>query len=33
MEDPESPYTMEMRNLTSNFIANWEGELHRKLIQ
>ncbi|KAF2818415.1 SET domain-containing protein [Ophiobolus disseminans] len=27
IEDPDSPYTMEMHNLTSNFIANWESEL------
>jgi hypothetical protein len=27
MEDPESPYTQELHNLTSSFIANWETEL------
>jgi len=31
MEDPHSPYTMEMHNLTSNFIANWESSLKSKL--
>jgi hypothetical protein len=30
LEDPESVYTMEMHNLTSNFIENWERELERK---
>jgi hypothetical protein len=31
MEDPSSMYTQEMHNLTSHFIANWEGELKRNL--
>lgn len=30
LEDPESVYTMEMRNLTSNFITNWERQLVKK---
>jgi hypothetical protein len=30
LEDPQSVYTMEMHNLTSNFISNWERELSRK---
>jgi len=29
MEDPESPYTQELHNMTSNFIANWEEDLGR----
>ncbi|KAH7371188.1 hypothetical protein BKA66DRAFT_424557 [Pyrenochaeta sp. MPI-SDFR-AT-0127] len=27
MEDPYSPYTLEMHQLTSNFISNWESQL------
>ncbi|OAL07046.1 SET domain-containing protein [Phaeosphaeriaceae sp. SRC1lsM3a] len=30
LEDPHSVYTMEMRNLTSNFITNWERQLLEK---
>jgi hypothetical protein len=30
LEDPQSVYTMEMHNLTSNFIWNWEKELKKK---
>jgi hypothetical protein len=30
IEDPESVYTMEMRNLTSNFITSWEWELKKE---
>jgi hypothetical protein len=30
LEDPQSVYTMEMHNLTSNFIWNWENELKKK---
>jgi hypothetical protein len=30
LEDPQSVYTMEMHNLTSNFISNWEYELVNK---
>ncbi|KAF1912737.1 hypothetical protein BDU57DRAFT_333557 [Ampelomyces quisqualis] len=27
LEDPESVYTMEMRNMTSNFVTSWKSEL------
>jgi hypothetical protein len=30
LEDPQSVYTSEMHNLTSNFIWNWENELKKK---
>jgi hypothetical protein len=30
LEDPQSVYTAEMHNLTSNFISNWENELKKK---
>jgi hypothetical protein len=30
LEDPQSIYTSEMHNLTSNFIWNWENELKKK---
>ncbi|KAH8725375.1 hypothetical protein GQ44DRAFT_681104 [Phaeosphaeriaceae sp. PMI808] len=30
IEDPDSPYTMEMHNLTNNFIHNWQSELQRQ---
>jgi hypothetical protein len=30
IEDPESVFTAEMHNLTSRFIASWEGELQEK---
>lgn len=29
-EDPDSPYTMELHNMTSNFIAHWEQELRQR---
>lgn len=30
IEDPQSPYTMELHNMTSNFIANWENDLRKR---
>jgi hypothetical protein len=30
LEDPKSVYTMEMHNLTGNFIENWQKELKQK---
>lgn len=30
LEDPKSVYTMELHNMTSNFIENWEMDLRRK---
>jgi hypothetical protein len=30
LEDPQSVYTSEMHNLTSNFIWNWENEMKKK---
>jgi hypothetical protein len=32
MEDPESPYAMEMYELTSNFIESWKSELSSKSL-
>ncbi|CAO2653460.1 Nn.00g028710.m01.CDS01 [Neocucurbitaria sp. VM-36] len=30
MEDPRSPFTLEMHHLTSSFISNWESELKNR---
>ena len=30
MEDPQSPYTLEMHHLTSSFILNWQNELRNR---
>jgi hypothetical protein len=32
MEDPESPYAMEMYELTSKFIENWKSELRERSL-
>ncbi|KAF1850514.1 SET domain-containing protein [Cucurbitaria berberidis CBS 394.84] len=30
MEDPQSPHTLELHHLTSNFLSNWESQLRNR---